>query len=150
MNSPSRPSSASATYFTANPANSHSAKLWRTSRDGSSNTSGRLPPRSSRAPTSISAAENLDIILRMDANAPRKQAFSAYLGVVTTTMASTTSPRGLGRTNNPSASASALSKEPTGASQQYSASSRRLAGRQDISPSNTTPGFTADTPFVYK
>jgi hypothetical protein len=55
-------------------------RLWHTSRDGSSNTSERLPPRSSRALTSINVAGNHDVIPRKDADAPHKQAFSPYLG----------------------------------------------------------------------
>jgi hypothetical protein len=54
---------------------------------------------------------------------------------------------GLGRTDNTSVSASALCGKPVGASQPHSAPSRRLAGRQDVSPSDTTSSFTVDAPF---
>jgi hypothetical protein len=60
----------------------------------SSNTSGRLPPRLSKALTSIKAARNLDIIPRKDADAPRKQAFSPYPDAVTTTTVWVASPPG--------------------------------------------------------
>jgi hypothetical protein len=150
MNSLPRPSSASATYSAANLVDGHSAKLCHTSRDGSSNTSGRLSPRPSGAPTSISVAGNLDVIPRKDADTPCKQAFSPYPVLLQQLRNGQLLPWGLGRTDNPSASASALNGEPAGASQQHSVPSRRLAGRQDISPSNTTPGFTADIPFMYK
>jgi hypothetical protein len=45
-------------------------------RDGSSNASGRLAPRPSRALTSINAASNHDVTQHSDADAPRKQAFT--------------------------------------------------------------------------
>jgi hypothetical protein len=51
-------------------------RLWHTSRDGSTNASGRLPPRPSRALTSINAARNHDFTPHRDAEAPRKQAFT--------------------------------------------------------------------------
>jgi hypothetical protein len=94
MNSPPCLSSPSATYSAANLADGHSAKLWRTSRDGSSDTSARLSPCPSRAPTSINAAVNLDVISRKDTNAPCKQAFSPYPDVVTTTTVRATSSPG--------------------------------------------------------
>ena len=150
MNSLPRASSTSATYSVMNPADGHSAKLWHTSRDGSSNTSGRLPPRPSGAPTSISATGNLDVIPRKDADAPRKQAFSLTPALLQQLHNGQPLPWGLGCTDNPSVSASALSGKPVDASQQHSAPPRRLAGRQDISPLNTTPGFTVDAPFMYK
>jgi hypothetical protein len=61
---------------------------------GSSNTSGRLPPRASKALASINAARNHDIIPRKDADAPHKQAFSPYPGAVTTTTVWAASPLG--------------------------------------------------------
>jgi hypothetical protein len=60
-------------------------RLWHTSRDGSSNTSGRLPPRTSRALTSTNAVRNHDVTPRKDDDAPRKQAFYPYRSAVTTT-----------------------------------------------------------------
>jgi hypothetical protein len=51
----------------------HSARLWRTSGDGSSSTSGRLPPRPSGALTLIRAAGNLNVIPCKDTDASRKQ-----------------------------------------------------------------------------
>ena len=146
LNSLSHPSSVLANCSAANPMDDYSAKLWRTSRDRSYNTSGRLPPRPSEAPTSICAAGNLDVILPKNADVPRKQAFSPYPGVVTTTTEWVATPPRLRCMDNPSVSVSALCGKPSDASQQHSAPSRRLAGRQDISTSDTTPGFTADAP----
>jgi hypothetical protein len=60
-------------------------RLWHTSRDGSSNSSGRVPPRPSRALTLINATENLNVIPRKDVDGPRNQAFSPCPGAVTTT-----------------------------------------------------------------
>jgi hypothetical protein len=147
VNSPPRPSLASATCSSTIPADGHSAKLWHTSRDGSSNTSRRLLPRSSRVLTSISAAGNLGVVPRKDADAPRKKPLAHTRALLQQLWNGQPLHRGLGCTNSPSVSALALSGKPTDASQQHSAPSHRLAGRQDISPSNTTPGLTEDAPF---
>jgi hypothetical protein len=104
MNSLPCQSSASATYYAANPVDGHYAKLWHTSRDGSSNTLGGLLPHPSGALTSISAIGNLDVIPRKDVDERRKRAFSPYPGIVTTTTVWAASPpgaRAYGQTRRP-------------------------------------------------
>jgi hypothetical protein len=147
VNSLPRPSLALATNSAANPTDGHSAQLWHMSGDGSSSTSGRLPPHSSGAPTSISAAGNLDVIPCKDADAPRKQPLAHTPAMLHQLRHGQPLPRGLGHTGNSSTSASALSGDPAGASQHHYASSRRPAGRQDVTPSTTTPGFVVDAPL---
>jgi hypothetical protein len=126
-------------------------QLWHTSRDGSFNTSGRLSPRPSMALTSINAIGNHNIITRKDDDAPISRRFTHIEPCYNNYDMGIPFSEGLGRMDNPSASALALSGKPAGTSQQCSAPSRQLARRQDISPLNTmTPGFTADIPFMYK
>jgi predicted transglutaminase-like cysteine proteinase len=120
-------------------------------RDGSSNASGRLAPRPSRALTSINAASNHDVTQHSDADAPCKQAFTHTMALLQQLRYGQPLPRGLGHTTNPSAFALALSRKSAGTSQQRSTLSRRLTERQDISPWNTmTLGFTAYISQVYK
>jgi hypothetical protein len=83
--SPPRLSSASATYSTVNPAGGHSTDCGTRQGMAQPNASGRLPPRPSRALTSINAAGNHDVTSSKDDEAPCKQAFYPYHGVVTTT-----------------------------------------------------------------
>jgi hypothetical protein len=82
---------------------------------------------------SINVAGNLDVIPCKDADAPRKQPLAHTLTLLQQLQYGQPLPRGLGRTDNPSASASALYRKSVDASQPHSAPSRRLAERQDIS-----------------
>jgi hypothetical protein len=95
-------------------------------RDGSTNASERLPPHPSRALTLINATRNHDVTQHRDADTPRKQAFTHTTTLLQQLRYVQPLPWGLGRTVNPSAYASTLSRKSTGnqrASQQCIASS---------------------------
>jgi hypothetical protein len=96
-------------------------QLWHTSRDGSSNASGRLPPRPRRALTSINVARNHDVTTSKDDDAPHKQAFTHTEALLQQLRYGHPLPWGLERMANPSASGSTLSGKTAGPSQQRSA-----------------------------
>jgi hypothetical protein len=85
-------------------------RLWHTSRDGSTDASGRLPPRPSRALASINAARNHDVTPYRDVDDLVSRLYP-YPGDVTTTTVWTTPLWGLGRTAIPSASALAINRK---------------------------------------
>jgi hypothetical protein len=126
-NSSPHSSSASATYYAANPADCHSARLWRTSRDGSTNASGRLPPRPSRSSDLDKRSRESRCHSCQDADAPRKQPLAHTPVLLQQLHHGLPLPRWIRRTDDPSISASALYGKSASVSQQHSSPSHRLA-----------------------
>jgi hypothetical protein len=92
----------------------------------------------------MSAARNLDVITRQDDGAPRKQPLTYTSALLQPIRHGWPLPRGLGRTDNPSVSASALYGKLTCTNLVRSTPSRQTPG---ISCSNTRPDFTKDAPL---
>jgi hypothetical protein len=88
---------------------------------------------------SMSAAENLDVIMRQDDDAPRKRPLAHTSVLLQPLRHGRTLLRELRRTNDPSASVSALYGKSTGAD--------LLHGLSGISPSNTRLSFATDAPL---
>jgi hypothetical protein len=89
----------------------------------------------------MSAAGNLDVITRQDNDAPHKQPLAHSPTMLQPLQHGRLLPRELGRTDDPSVSASALYRKSEGTNQLHSSPSRQTPG---ISPSNTRPNFTKD------
>jgi hypothetical protein len=100
-NSPPRPSSASVTYYAANPTDGHSANY------GAHQGMVRLTPREdfhldrAGALISISTSGNLDIILCQDADAPRMQPLAHTPTLLQQLRHGQPLPWGLGHMDNP-------------------------------------------------
>jgi hypothetical protein len=115
-----------------------------TSRDGSVNVSERLLHQPSRGSDFDECCRNLDVITRQDDDASRKQPLTHTLALLQSLRHGWPLPRGLGRTDNPSVSASALYGKSAGTNLLHSTPSRETPG---ISSSNIRPGFPKDAPF---